>query len=73
MITATTGTLVRVNSHRARRKLHTLVGEKTPAYFSFKFNGEFRLIPSSQLEEALKITGISRTRHKLNELCQCWD
>lgn len=69
---ATNHVVVRVGSHRARRKLIALLNGKPPAYFSFKFKGEFIPVPVERAGEALAITGISRTKHQLSELIQCW-
>lgn len=69
---ATNHVVVRVGSHRARRKLIMLLGGKPPAYFSFKFRGEFIPVPVERADEVLAITGITRSRYQLSELTQCW-
>lgn len=72
LLIATDHVLVRVKSHRARRKLVTLLDGKPPTYFSFRFKGEFIPVPTERINEVLRITGISRTKHNLSELTQCW-
>jgi hypothetical protein len=54
-------TIVRVLSHRAREKLHRLIGE-TPGYFSWHREGSWYECPPDKLDQAVKIKGIRRAR-----------
>jgi hypothetical protein len=68
-----THSVVRFNSHRAYEKLSRLLAPMpldnrwTPEYGS-----RFIVIPSERLDEALAITGITRTRVKIENLYHCW-
>ena len=57
------GVLLRVNSHRARKKLHTALG-KLRCYYSFERScaGGFFYVTEEQAEVALTITGIKRAK-----------
>ena len=57
------GVLLRVNSHRARKKLHTALG-KLRSYYSFERSctGGFYYVTAEQAEIALTITGIKRAK-----------
>ena len=57
------GVLLRVNSHRARKKLHTALGE-LKCYYSFERSctGGFYYVTAEQAEIALTITGIKRAK-----------
>lgn len=54
--------LIRCGSHRARQKLQALFPLKLKGYFSWDTacTGGFVMIPASQVEAALAITGCSR-------------
>lgn len=56
--------LIRVNSHRARRKFYQLVPQEIRGkeMFSWDRDGEFYRIPDEWAQEALKITGIKKAR-----------
>lgn len=55
--------LVRVHSHRARRKLRAALGERLGReYFSFYRPGEFYYVNEADADEAIGITGVSRAR-----------
>lgn len=54
-------TVVRCNSHRARRKMYQAIGEQQ-SYFSWDREGEFYLLDSSRAKLALEIIGISKAR-----------
>lgn len=53
--------VVKVGSHRARRKLYAALGE-LESFFSFDREGEFYRLAEEQAPVALAITGISRSR-----------
>ena len=57
------GVLLRVNSHRARSKLYTALGE-LKCYYSFERSctGGFFYVTEEQAEVALTITGIKRAK-----------
>ncbi len=55
--------IVRVTSHRAREKLHRLVG-RTQGYFSWGRAGSWYECPPEMLTQALSIKGIKPARWK---------
>lgn len=59
-----TNPIVRVNSHRAREKLHRLIGVETQGYHSWHREGSWYECPAEHLEEALKIKGIKKATFK---------
>lgn len=52
--------IVKVNSHRARQKLTSLLGECPKGYFSFNKPGEWLEVPDNP--EILKIKGITKSK-----------
>jgi hypothetical protein len=54
--------IIKTHSHRARAKLKSLLGTDPQGYFSFHKNGDWREIPDEQLENALKIKGITKSK-----------
>jgi len=55
--------IVKVCSHRAREKLHCLVGI-TQGYFSWHREGSWYECPADKLEQALTIKGVKTARWK---------
>lgn len=67
--------LVRVNSHRARGKLHRLLGYQPPEFYhgDFKHPGSWNEIPASDLHLARKIKGVTKARIDAGKLRPCID
>lgn len=63
---------IRVKSHRARQALEDELGRLPQGYFSFWFDGEFRLVTEDKYEKVKGIKGISRARIDESKLHQCW-
>ena len=64
---------VKATSHRARNRLHALVGEQRCELFSLSHNFHVTLIPAEQRTEALAITGVTGTRAKPEDgWLPCW-
>ncbi len=65
--------LIRIKSHRAREKAEGILGKLPQEYHSFFFDGEFRYVPQSSLNDLLAIKGITRARVDETKLRRCWD
>jgi hypothetical protein len=54
--------VVRTTSHRSRERLARLLGAVPVGYFSFTKRGDWREIPESKLQEAVKIPGVTKSK-----------
>ena len=54
--------LVRVRSHRARARMHRILGREPTGSFSFYFRGEFREVTDAEYDQIRHVTGITRAR-----------
>lgn len=64
--------IVRVWSGAARKRLVSLLGSLPQGYYVFGKPGEYREVPLSRLEEALKLRGITRARVDRDQLLGYW-
>lgn len=53
---------VRIRSHRSRKYVTDLVGHELRYWWSMYHNYHVYEVPTSLLEEALKFTGVTRTK-----------
>lgn len=71
MIAPNGNELLKVGSHRANDKLIRLIGS-TQNWYSYKHSGYLVECPQASVEEALKITGITRSRSNIEHWHKCW-
>jgi hypothetical protein len=74
-MTAPETVLIRVGSHRARRKMFDLIGRDVcRAFFSWERHcaGGFYRIPERDLQRVLSITGITKARDR-GDMHRCLD
>ena len=67
------GTVLVVNSHRARQRLERALGRKPAAYYdrAMKRGGAFVVLYGDDVDTALAITSIRRTRLKPEDVALC--
>ena len=54
--------LVRIRSHRARARMHRILGREPTGSFSFYFRGEFREVTEAEYDQIRHVPGITRAR-----------
>lgn len=67
------GTVLAVNSHRARGRLERALGRKPAAYYdrAMRRGGKFVVLYGDDVATALDITSITRTRLKTEDVALC--
>jgi hypothetical protein len=67
------GTVLAVNSHRARERLERALGRKPAAYYdrAMRRGGKFVVLYGDEVTRALEITSITRTRLKPDDVAMC--
>lgn len=67
------GTVLAVNSHRARERLERALGRKPAGYYdrAMRRGGEFVVLYGDDVARALEITSITRTRLKPDDVVLC--
>jgi hypothetical protein len=65
------GTVLAVNSHRARERLERVLGRKPAAYWTMQRGGKFVVLYGEDVSTALGITSITRTRLKPEDVGLC--
>lgn len=66
-----TQVFIKIKSHRAREKLMALLGYTPKGYYVPGDGNDYRQIPLADVEGALRIKGISKTRQN-KEFLQYW-
>ena len=54
--------MVRIGSHRARKKVEYVLGYRPTSYYSMFDPRHLTAIPADKLEECRKITGVTKVR-----------
>lgn len=67
------GTVLAVSSHRARERLERALGRKPAAYWTMQRGGKFVVLYGADVDTALGITSITRTRLKPEDVGLCVD
>lgn len=67
------GTVLAVNSHRARERLERALGRKPAAYYdkAMRRGGKFVVLYGDDVATALEITSVTRTRLKPEDVALC--
>jgi hypothetical protein len=67
------GTVLAVNSHRARERLERALGRKPAAYYDKAMNrgGKFVVLYGDEVAKALEITSVTRTRLTPDDVALC--
>lgn len=54
--------LIRVKSHRARDRMKAALGYLPQGFYAWEFDGEFREVPTAEVNKLQGIKGLSRAR-----------
>lgn len=65
------GTVLVVSSHRARERLERALGRRPAAYWTMQRGGKFVVLYGADVDTALSITSITRTRLKPEDVGLC--
>jgi hypothetical protein len=70
--TEDTGTVLFVGSHRAGHRLAAALRRNPAYYFTFEKGGKFVVLFGADVDTALEIKSIRRTRLKPDQVSLCW-
>jgi hypothetical protein len=65
--------VLRVNSHRASKKLASALGRKPQYSYTWEHGGCFVVLAAQEADSVLPITGITRSRMKPDQVSTCWN
>lgn len=71
MITQT-NVVLRVNSHRAGRKLAAALGRRPQYSYTWEHGGCFVVLTAHEATSVLPIKGVTRSRMKPEQVSTCW-